>query len=415
MKHSIIPVLLFILLSALPSAASFAGNFGDDPVDLKRVDTLRVLLFDRIPPEELTIYAKDGPITIRSKGHQQVLSDIQPGVTFRSHSGRILLDNNRKTVGSTQWHISTDKVSLIRILHPKTGYRYYRGDITLSISPKDGHIRVLNKVSLENYIASVIGGEMEFEDPEALKAQAVISRTYALWNIDQSNRTAYDLTDHTSSQVYKGELINKPRYLHAAMATHGEILTWSNKLILAVYSSTCGGNTANNSTIWSGKDLPYLKSVDDNNACSISPHFRWESAVPKAKVHALLNNHANKKKTVTEIAIGEKDQHGRVKKMALFHHGNQISSISATVFRSKLTAQRGRDALKSTHFTMKKSGKNYIFKGKGLGHGVGLCQWGAKSFAQSGWNYTDILKFYYNGTDVTNLHFIDDNKISKAK
>jgi len=409
--------IFFITISAfLPfEAIQFNHSENRDDIDLNRVDTLRILLYETQNPEKVTIYARDGHINITGDTNfKKMLTDKQPGIHFSiSSSGSdIKLNHNTQTHRARKWHISSTDESLIRVKVRNSNYRYFRGDIVLSVAENELHLEIINRVSLENYIASVIGGEMNFEHLEALKAQAVISRTYALWHLNQDKSKPYDLTDHTLSQVYTGELLNKPRYLHAATATHGEIITWNNKLILAVYSSTCGGHTAANETVWDGKAYPYLRAVSDNNACRISPHFNWESSIKASEMHRLFNSAFGIQ--TDSVVVAEKDPHGRVKTLLPFYNEQPGEKVFTNTLRLQLTKLYGPDIMKSTFFTMDFSNNMYKFSGKGLGHGIGLCQWGANSFAENGWKYQDILKFYYSGTEIKNLHFINSKLISKA-
>jgi stage II sporulation protein D len=250
---------------------------------------------------------------------------------------------------------------------------------------------------LEDYVASVVGSEMNFDNHEALKVQAVIARTYALWNISLFHESEYELNDHVLNQVYKGELVFKPQYRMAAEATRGEVLMWSNKLIMAVYHSTCGGRTTSNENVWIGNPLPYLIGVEDNGSCSASPHREWEFSIKRNILYNLIRpDHFG---NAQRIDIKERDSFDRVTLLTLVGR-NKTHDITVNNLRLILNRHSGPLSIRSSYFSMEISGDSYIFKGKGLGHGVGLCQWGALGLAESGWNYQDILRFYYNGVDI---------------
>ena len=411
------PILLWIIAQALAlfTLPGLTSAQSGDLIDLRSADTVRVLLFELEQPNALTIFARDGSVTIRDgRRYRYQLNPEEAGLTIRRTGRSLQLRGAGRTRIAAAFTLLADEVGMIRIYSQATGYRYYRGSITLRPADKGSHLEVINTVSLENYIASVVGGEMNFEETEALKSQAVIARTYALWNLGRTRTDRYDLTDHTMSQVYKGVAIDKPRYLDAAMATFGEILTWSGDLILAAYSSTCGGVTSDNETVWNGAPLPYLRAVSDNGACDGSPHFRWTFELPAWKLHRLLRNHWGV--TADSVAIEETDRYGKVVSLQPWHYGKKVGdAIPANKFRIALLNAFGSKTMKSTHFTLTKTGSHYHFSGQGLGHGVGLCQWGAQGFAREGWRYRDILKFYYNGVAVTDYHSLPEQTLQKAK
>lgn len=386
----------------------------DDGLDLNTVDTVKILLFSNERISNFQLFAQDGPITITNGTRSFTIANNAPGGRIVSNGSTVRFEHNKRNFSGRSLTIRTSEISLIRIRHPKTGIRYYRG--SFSIEAKGGSLEVINTVNLEDYVGSVVGSEMNFEHPEALKVQAVIARTYALWNIDQNQYPGYDLTDHTMSQVYLGTLTQNPYYFEAAMATNGEILTWSDRLILAAYSSTCGGITNNNESVWSGKALPYLRSVNDHGACSESPHFRWTFSVEQWKLRQLAREMWHR--AISDIRIDSTDQFGNVRTISLYksaQSNHPLKQISGNTFRLAVLSKFGAKTLKSTTFSLQSKDGRYIFEGRGLGHGVGLCQWGALGLAESGWNYQDILKFYYTGVTIVDYHTLDQQTLKLAK
>ena len=404
----------------------------DDELPVTGIDSLNILLFEHQNPSQFTIYSYNGAITLTdSASFHRVMQPSEPGVTIKIDEDHLFINEmaDPKKALLKRLFISNDEQSLIRIKVPGLSYRYYKGTLNFTFSKKDG-IQIINFVGLENYIGSVIGGEMNFGSFEALKAQAVVSRNFALWNLSATRKTLYDLTDHSLSQVYRGELIMKPIFQKAAAATHGEILTWNNRLILAAYSSTCGGVTASSESVWNGKPLPYLRAVKTNGACRVSPHYRWNSSILKKDLHTALSDAVSAE--VTGVEIGKTDKYGRVISLDLHLSSGEIEKIKANRFRMIVMKEQdqnrgqehnyGKNLLKSTFFALqddnnqnqKHEHRRYNFTGRGLGHGVGLCQWGASGLAKSGWNYKEILKFYYNGVELVNYHFFNSNFISRA-
>jgi len=361
------------------------------------MENIRVLLFDQHPTNTLLFFGYNGSISLQSQNFQSSIAQGETGARISLQNGMIVYERNGLRHASKEWLISAQDTSFIRLLHEQAGWRYYKGELRLTVE-NNRKIRVINRVGLEDYVASVVGSEMNFDNDEALKVQAVIARTYALWNISLFHEEEeYELNDHILNQVYMGELVFKPQYRKAAEATRGEVIMWSNKLIMAVYHSTCGGRTTSNENVWIGNALPYLIGVEDNGACSASPHRNWEYTINRNTLYNLLR--PERFDTVTGLEIKHRDSFDRVTLLAL-NSRNASHEITVNNLRLLINRHSGPLSLRSSYFTMEKSGDNYIFTGKGLGHGVGLCQWGALGLAESGWHYHDILRFYYKGVDI---------------
>lgn len=353
---------------------------------------IRVSLFSRNAPQRLEVSAHAGILTFRpSDGNPFPLTTQDGRVQLEASGNEIRVQAGGRQFRTRQFELHNSAEGLARIAHPALGLRYYRG--ALRITAENNRLLLVNYVPLEDYVSSVVGSEMNFTNPEALKVQAVISRTYAIWNSRNPGRT-YDLNDTVLNQVYLGELITSPRFRQAALATTGEVLSWSGELILAAYHSTCGGRTVANETVWSGGPLPWLRGAEDFGSCSPSPHFRWRFEVPKRELHELFSA------TALRVENGDGQQRASV---VYVQRGSRTEEISANTFRLRFNQRYGTLALRSTHFRLEDDGETYIFEGRGLGHGIGLCQWGALGKAEAGWSYRDILRFYYNGVELSRL------------
>lgn len=387
----------------------------DFTLNLNKVDSLRILLFQTNSPRKIFLSAKDGQVLVfRGSVCIDTLSDSYIPVSFYRHKDFIIYQNGKKRIKGKNWIIKGDEIALTRIQVSGLPYRYYRGIIHLQPDKNSGDIQIINKTSLEDYVGSVVGSEMNFTENEALKAQAVISRTYALWNISKYGQSDYELTDHTMSQVYNGELITKPYYLDAALATSGEILTWSGKLILAAYSSTCGGITANNENVWKdSRPLPYLRSVNDHGACRQSPHFNWTFSISKDRLDRIFSRLSGQK--ITGIDSLKYSNHKRVTDFYLkVRNSSKPYDLTSNDVRLAIMKLFGQDSMESTLFKMKIEGQMCIFNGYGLGHGIGLCQWGSKGLADAGWTYKDILRFYYTGVNIVDYHQLSQTFLKLA-
>jgi stage II sporulation protein D len=246
---------------------------------------------------------------------------------------------------------------------------------------------IINELPLENYIKDVVAAEVSADwDMEALKAQAVISRTYAIYQKRMNGDSLYHIASSVLDQVYKG---NNPdaRINSAVEQTGGEILTYDGKPIQAFYHSTSYGSTESSEEVF-GKGYPYLKPVESTS--SISPYAVWERKIKLAEIEEALDIPG-----IRKIAIKSYTSTKRVKEL-LITGKSGTSAIIATDFRKAI----GWSRLPSTNFTLTIDGDSVYFEGKGYGHGVGLCQWCALSMAREGKNYREILSYYYPGTTI---------------
>jgi stage II sporulation protein D len=247
---------------------------------------------------------------------------------------------------------------------------------------------LINELPFEDYIGNVVSAEVGTNwDMEALKVQAVISRTYALYQKKKNGTNGnYDLTSSVLHQVYKGSSPDT-RVSYAVMNTEGEVLTYNGDVIEAFYHSTSGGRTEDPVEVF-GKSYPYLKPVESN--CEISPYWIWERRIPVEEIEKALNVNG-----ILNIQIKSYTSTQRVKTVDVFHNDG-ILNINTKDLRKML----GWNRLPSTNFTLSRDNGNYVFDGKGYGHGVGLCQWSALEMSREGMTYKEILEYFYPGTKL---------------
>ncbi len=272
-----------------------------------------------------------------------------------------------------------------------------RGDLLVNGTHYLGKIDVLrgknsmyliNELYLEDYIKDVVSAEVGTNwDMEALKVQAVISRTYALYKKKHNNTNMnYDITSSVLSQVYKGSSFDT-RISYAVMSTEGEVLTYNGDLIEAFYHSTSGGRTEDPVEVF-GKSYPYLKPVESN--CELSPYWIWERRIPVEEIEKALNI-----KGISNIKIKSYTVTHRVRTVDVFY-SEGVLNVESKDLRKML----GWSRLPSTNFTVNRDNENFVFDGKGYGHGVGLCQWSALEMAKEGMTYEQILDYFYPGTKL---------------
>ncbi|MCX5716936.1 MAG: SpoIID/LytB domain-containing protein [Nitrospirae bacterium] len=262
---------------------------------------------------------------------------------------------------------------------------HYTGDIEVW-KGKNG-LYVINEIPFEEYVKSVVMAEVGTKwEMEALKAQAVISRTYAVYQKNMNGNPRYHITSSVLHQVYKGNS-SDAMAANAVEKTSGEILTFNGNPIEALYHSTSGGKTELPEEVF-GKSYPYIKSVETSSEAS--PYWIWERKIPLSEIEKSLNISGFK-----DMAIRSYTSTGRVKEVTVTSESGE-----RTIKSNDLREQLGWQRLPSTNFTMTKLNDSIIFEGKGYGHGVGLCQWSALEMAKKGKNYREILSFFYPGTEI---------------
>lgn len=268
----------------------------------------------------------------------------------------------------------------------------YRG--VAEISPGDKGLLVVNELPLEEYLVGLINCEISSAWPmEAVKAQAVIARTYALNRKMLRKNSFYHLESTVIDQVYNGCLIEDSRAARGVSETAGEILSYNGALIQAYYHSNCGGRTEASENVW-GAALPYLKGVECEY-CLTNPSSVWEQKLALKDIEDKLRLAGYKVLGLSDIKPGSRNSRGRLKNVVAVSLRGEIS-LTGDQFRKTV----GYGIIKSTQFSVKVANGEAYFSGAGNGHGVGLCQWGAKQRALDGFSYTEILSYYYPGTEL---------------
>ena len=270
---------------------------------------------------------------------------------------------------------------------------WLRGD--LEVLPAEGALSVVNTVALEDYVAGTVGVEMSPSwEAEALRAQAVVSRTYVFHQRKARAGEAWHVRADTSSQVYGGVGAESDSVRRATRATRDQILTWRGEPILAAFHSSSGGVTASSQEVW-GRPLPYLisRSVDGEDD---SPYTYWRTRVTGETVGRALEAAGFSIGAVGRLEVLERSASGRVLRVAA-----RGSDGTARVTGRQLRTALGTSVLRSTLFQVRREsegGSGFVFAGSGHGHGVGMSQWGARAMAARGAGYQEILETFYPGT-----------------
>lgn len=304
-------------------------------------------------------------------------------------------------VGSTVYPVSGLRITSGKkeIQVDKTRYR----DAIQVLKNPGGSLTVVNEIDVEEYLKGVLPREVHSGWPEeALKAQAVISRTYALFKNIENKDFSFALSSDTASQVYGGKTAEHPTTNRAVEQTRGEILTYNSRIFTAYFHAACGGRTARADYQWKVEPHAALKGVECL-FCRGSRYDHWRAEYPVAEIERLLARKGHRVSGLQSIALEEADVSGRPR-FFVIHHAKGKSRLTANEFRLAV----GADRMKSTRIQIQLKGDKLIFEGRGWGHGVGLCQWGAKHLAELGYRYPDILRYYYPETTIQNITEIPD-------
>jgi stage II sporulation protein D len=332
---------------------------------------LRVAVAQKI--SEVNISTSTTAIVSDENGKK--IGELQPqqGLTAQAINGEIKIGGLQ--VGQA-W-VQPQKGGYIWI-----GDRWYRGSVRVIADGKK--LLAVNQVDLEQYLYSVLGAEMSTNFPaEALKAQAVAARTYALYRSQSTSQKPFDVDSTQASQVYRG-LSSEANTTQAAVnATLGQIMTYQGKPILAVFHSASGGHTENVEDIWTDR-VPYLRGVADYDAGT--PGYEWTKTFTNGELSKSLKiNH------IKTIAPDRTTQFGSV--VSLKIDGDTSETLPGDKVRTALK-------LRSLRFAITPTPTGFTFTGRGYGHALGMSQWGAYKLAQQGMKYTKILAHYYQGVEL---------------
>ncbi|HBN08031.1 MAG TPA: hypothetical protein DD435_05080 [Cyanobacteria bacterium UBA8530] len=359
------------------------------PLRAEEGKILRIGLMTGYSLDRIQVTNAKGPFRIKAPGAENVFAsghvvEILPAGDLVSIHFR-----GRQTMRGSSFKLIDASIDT-----PGLPWRRYAGEILVRC--ESGKLSLCNEVPLEDYLASVVSNETEPKWPlEALKCQAVIARSFALASLSQhSKHRGFDLCDLTDCQVYHGLGARNPAVEKAVRETRGQVLSYQNRPALTLYHSTCGGTRVPNNVIFGGSALSYLRGGQDGEKkvlCRESPHFGpWQVSLSSSELAK-----AFEMEKLEAISL-ERLPSGYAKKVSL--RGNPSKKLDAYPFWLKLGTSFGWGEVKSLNFSIKKEGERFVITGRGMGHGVGLCQWGARKMALEGSNYRKILNYYFPGT-----------------
>lgn len=284
--------------------------------------------------------------------------------------------------------------------------RRLRGTIEIT-KQKDQTLLVINHISLEDYLRGVLSKEApDYWPAESLKAVAIAARTYAVYQRFTKRDVEYDVTGDVLSQDYGGKSEEKIATTKAVKATAGIILLAHGRLFPTFYHSTCGGITEH-ARVMGDFDLEPLRGGIVCTFCAASPFYRWQRRLSRADVGWALRKSARGSiGTVNGLRVTRRSETGRAQEIAVVG-SNQTIRLTGFEFRSIF----GFDRIRSAFFSVRPIGESFVLDGRGWGHGVGMCQWGAAELARRGFSAAEILAYYYPGTELATVRELSSRPI----
>lgn len=402
---------LFCLMVAGAHAALPSSDSSDDGPTPPRIAVRPVRVLLAAATERLRVSATGG-LTIRGEsGNALVKHDQDAPLIVLQNGARLLL--NGAAVDTPRLTIEPATAApLILALPERHSWApaiAYDGTLGVGLDERNG-IRVVNEVGIEPYVACVVAGEAwPTFDTEALRAQAIVARTFVLDQMLRRNAAPWDIVATQGGQVYRGirtdQLGRKSR--EAADYTRGIVCTWRDavgeRIFPTYYSAACGGLSQSAAIFGEGDNIPPLAGRVRCDYCRIAPGgaYRWEpvtfslqdvSARLAARYPALQEIGA-----LSDVEVIERNGDGRPVRVRLSGTGEASYDLLAESFRLAL----GGGVVRSTNCTIQVKDDQLVFsEGKGFGHGLGLCQWGAQGQALEGRRAGEIIRYYYPGVTL---------------
>ena len=409
--------LFTLLLSTILFSCSSSKKFFEkSTARLTKPADIRILINERENtlnlPVEKSIVLYD---------NNKIIAFVEPGnnLHFFDDEKSIAVSIKDKTFYGDNFQIKArDKNSFINF-----NGKNFKGKIKI-FSTGDS-IHAVNILPLEEYLKGVVPAEIPLKNGnsyyQAVKAFAICARSYTIMKMELGN-PIYDVHTDVRDQVYGGADKENPISNRAIEETKGLILKYDGKSATVFYSSTCGGHTENSANVFTGDDLPYLRGVVDGNPsyCSISPKYNWQETFSESTIIKLLFSSGYLYDTnfvLDSVYIADRFESGRVDHLVFFIHpfedgsgitgrSNSTVLLTGNNIRYVLKTSNGQKILESTLFNIKYDKNNHevIINGKGYGHGVGLCEWGAIGMAERGFDYKKILYHYFPGTSISRYY-----------
>jgi len=351
----------------------------------ERSELIRVLISENAVDVRVS---GSSSLEIRSPAGSNLLKTLRAPQEARVRFEGGILFVNGDAYPLTELMVTPLKGGLLRV-----NGKWYRGDLKLSVTDK-GLLRAVNLIDIEEYLNGVVPREMPPSWPEeALMAQAVVSRTFARYQMDANAAREFDISATTASQVYGGTTAETDRTRRAINATRGRILTFKGRPALTYFHANSGGMTEDARNVWRVA-IPYLQSVSDEYSAQ-APGAAWSSFLSFDQIRDSMSRNGIKTGQISDLETASRSPSGRAVRMKITH-----SAGTTVVGGNEFRTMTDPTLIKSTLFKAERNGQGIRFEGRGSGHGVGLSQWGARMMAEGGSPYREILLHYYKGLEL---------------
>ncbi len=337
-----------------------------------------------------------------SRHEDASFSSSGSGALSVSTSGTKVLANAEKSDSLWIFPVDGERISVER--------KEYRGKILVVNNGKK--LTVINVLPVEDYLKGVVPHEIGKLDEtmiEALKVQAVAARTYAYHHYNSRASLGFDVYATVQDQVYNGSAGESPLPSAAIDSTTGVVLTYNDNFIEAYYHSTCGGYTEG-VEVWGLAPVPYLRSQSDLIApdsawCNSSSYSAWKKVYSGKELVSMFQKNFKEARAegksnfsgIQQIEVKSKFPSGRINELEILTNKG-IFTVKGDKIRWLF--KEGSKILPSAKFSIEKNGKVWVIDGSGFGHGIGMCQMGARARAKAGQNFKEILEAYYPGATL---------------
>ncbi|MEW6209565.1 MAG: SpoIID/LytB domain-containing protein [Acidobacteriota bacterium] len=370
---------------------------------------MRISVFGLFKPQGVEARIARGEARVESTDFS---GSISSGASVRmrsadAHLNVTLVDSIGRPLRSfTAREVRIMSASLIELTIPGKINREFRGQVEVS-AERGKPLRIVVETKREEAVASVVAAEMKSRQREALKAMAVMARTYMLSHPGRHRDEGFDFCDTTHCQLYRGEtdMANETVRRDVALAveaTEGEALSFNDSVVEVYFTAVCGGLSATPAMVWGGQTAGYRYSRVSCQWCRASPYRKWERTALVSTVLDALSSYLQTNISQDAEIIIERSGDEPARSVTIRNRGRQ-TVLGADEFRRALGLRMGWNKVLSPTFDMERRGQRFIFRGRGFGSQVGLCIEGAARQAAEGRSYRDILLFYFPQTEIERM------------
>lgn len=397
-------IFLFLFVSCAPTVRTVSPK-KNSPVSPKYsnvpADTVRVLLSEELNSFS---YKVTSPVDLFADGKK--IAHVKKGnlIDLKKTSSGLSCRVQKTTFSAVSFRIQLSDGGSLPFNKKK-----YRG--LFEFISSESSILLVNHVTMNDYLRGVLPYELPAKNDkaffQALKAFTITARTFAITKINRHD-PFFDILPDTRDQVYGGTDRETVMDSLAIAETEGMLLYYNNAPAFVMYHGSCGGFTESSKNIFTN-DFPYLTSVEDGDTpnCSISPSFGWQEVYSGSDISKFFFNTKffMEEKVISDIEILSRFPSGRVSKLRISFKTGEVIDLDHREIRPVFRNKTNNGILRSLLFNIQKDFKEdvlskLIITGKGSGHGVGMCQWGALGLSKNGKDYREILRHYFPSTTI---------------